>query len=409
MRLFTILTIVFATIAMSVSANADKKTKQSDDYYSLLKQHPEYIAVLNEADSYNETANSAMGLPDPNLILGVDNVPVSDQKFDRFLPTSKVIGFNQKFPSWGSRDANFDKFKNISAKTNLKANYILEQLEAEFKSAINNKSKIISLQKIYKEKKKLLNDIQKFYSGEVESGRSVYGRLSKIDVEKADIEQRLNNLEYQLEDIDNSLISLTGKTAKAFKTEVKLEEWNKEKQNLYPIKISEFDINSADKEIEASESLLNPAFGVNALYKQREDGRNFVGDDWFSVQAQISIPLWASDNQLPKIRAARSSKESAKRSYENVKRMWQRRISSMLKLITTTSDNLGVLKKKLSSFKDYQNSIQRKYEAGDSDLGSVLEARLGMLDIKVQIEEREAEYANLVADFNSHIIGGENE
>lgn len=401
MRLITMLIIVFVGLA----ANAN----ENENYYSKLKQHPKYIAVLNEADSINEIANSAKGLPDPNLIIGVDNMPVNAPEFDRFLPTSKVIGFNQKIPNWGIREANSKKFKVASDKTKFKAEYVLEQLDAEFISAINNKSKVSSLKGIFQDKKKTLTDLQKFYSGEVESGRSVYGRLSKIDVEKADIDQKLNSLDYDLEDINNHLVSLTGDITEAFATEIKLEEWNYNEQVLYPVKISEFDISKAEKEVEASESLLNPAFGVNAVYKQREDGRNFAGDDWFSVQAQISIPLWASSNQLPKIRAAESSKNSASRNYEDVKRMWQRKMSSMLKLIAVTSDNLGILREKLSSSREFQKATERNYESGNSHLGSVLEAKLGVLDIKAQIEEREAEYANLVAQFNSHIIGGKNE
>ena len=401
MRLFTMLIVVFASLSASAIEN--------ENYYSKLKQHPRYIAVLNQADSINEIANSAKGLPDPNLIIGVDNMPVNDPEFDRFLPTSKVIGFNQKIPNWGTREANSKKFKVVFDKTKFKAEYVLEQLNAEFISAINNKSKVNSLKGIFQDKKRILTDLQKFYSGEVESGRSVYGRLSKIDVEKADIDQQLNSLGYELEDINNNLVSLTGNLTEAFPTEIKLEEWNHNEQVLYPVKISEFDIAKAEKEVEASESLLNPAFGVNAVYKQREQGRNFVGDDWFSVQAQISIPLWASSNQLPKIRAAESSKNSASRNYEDAKRMWQRKMSSMLKLISTTSDNLSILRNKLSSFREFQKATESSYESGNSDLGSVLEAKLGLLDIKAQIEEREAEYANLVAQFNSHIIGGKNE
>ncbi len=52
------------------------------------------------------------------------------------------------------------------------------------------------------------------------------------------------------------------------------------------------------KKIDIAEANFKPSYGIQALYKQREPENNFVGDDWLSVQASISVPLWSKNIKL---------------------------------------------------------------------------------------------------------------
>ena len=70
-----------------------------DDYLSQLARHPSVTHIIEQGNSFENLATSALSLPDPQLILGVDNIPFSDPSFDRFLPSAKVIGFRQAIPN----------------------------------------------------------------------------------------------------------------------------------------------------------------------------------------------------------------------------------------------------------------------------------------------------------------------
>ena len=148
------------------------------------------------------------------------------------------------------------------------------------------------------------------------------------------------------------------------------------------------DIDIAKKDVGIADAAFLPNFGVNAVYKQREDGENgtFAGDDWFSVQAQVSIPLWASSNQKPKLKAAKDRQRSAMFAYDDVQPNVGEtnddacRVPAMLPLRMSRCcrDKDWAMKGKI-------DAAQRNYEAGTEDLDRVLLARIDRLNIQAQL------------------------
>ncbi len=87
----SILIIVFAFAFQLSSAMAG----DIDHYLAILNEHPSIKRILQEKEALEFQADGALGLPDPILSLGVENVPLSDPSFDQYLPSSKTIGFSQ--------------------------------------------------------------------------------------------------------------------------------------------------------------------------------------------------------------------------------------------------------------------------------------------------------------------------
>ena len=108
------------------------------------------------------------------------------------------------------------------------------------------------------------------------------------------------------------------------------------------------DVDISRKDIKVADAAFLPNFGINAVYKQREDGQNrsFSGDDWFSVQAQISIPLWAAKNQVPKLRAAKARERSAIHSYDDVAGQWVKQMTTLKSASEASAKNIKVLQDK---------------------------------------------------------------
>jgi len=57
------------------------------------------------------------------------------------------------------------------------------------------------------------------------------------------------------------------------------------------------------------------------------------------------------------------------------------------------------------SLEEMVAAAERNYEAGESDLDTVLDAQINQLTIKSQLAEQRARHLTLMAEFNSHIIG----
>ena len=247
-------------------------------------------------------------------------------------------------------------------------------------------------------------ELENHLRGRLESGKSVYGRLSEIDVERTEIEQKLNNLQVEKTEIQEEFINLVGEIPNLPLPEIKNAKLPNNIENIYPILISKKDIESARQSVKAAEAEFGPNYGVQALYKDREAGANFAGDDWFSVQATVSIPLWYYWNQKPKLQAAGHERSQAVYSYDNIKRSWTKRMRSLASERNYTKDNISLLERQKKSMNKIISAAKRSYESGSSHLESVLDARIDKLTIEAHLATSYSKYAKLSAEFNSHLI-----
>jgi len=380
------------------------KAEDFDSYVNKLKEHPAIESVLENSKKYKNLASSEMGLPDPQLIVGVDNVPVSDPSFNQFLPTAKVYGFRQQIPRYSLRKAKSNKQLVLSKKQRLIANYSLNRLKAYFISSLYEYDKVRKLEDIFKKQIRYYLELENNLRGRLESGKSVYGRLSEMDVEKTEIEQKLNDLQVEKTQIEEEFINLVGEIPNIELPDVKNNNLPQNIEDIYPIVIAKKDIESAKQGVKAAKAEFGPNYGVQALYKDREAGANFAGDDWFSIQATVSIPLWYYWNQKPKLQAANHERSQALYSHDNIKRLWTKQMRSLFSERNFAKANITLLENQKESMKKIISSAKRSYESGGTNLESVLDARIDKLTVEAQLAMQYSRYAKLSSEFNSHLI-----
>lgn len=396
--------LLVAVILAATAGGASAKAETLDIYVEKLAEHPQVAQILEQGVRFNELADGEMGLPDPQVIIGVDNIPVNNPAFDRFLPTAKVIGFKQKIPSYTLRKAKSDKHEVLSKRQQLMANYAQKRLKAILIKQLAELDKVRTLEKLAKKQLGYYKVMENDLKGQLEAGKPVYGRFSEIDIERTEIEQRLNDLEAERVNVEEELIRLVGTVPDIELPTIQDMTWQREGMRLYPVAIAGENINVARKDVDAANAAFDPNYGIQAIYKQREDSRNFSGDDWFSIQATISIPLWYESNQKPKLRAAQAGKRSAEFAYNDTKRQWIKRMASLKAKRDVARDNIKLLENKKASLKEMVKAANRNYEAGNAPLESVLDAQIDELTIASQLAKQRSRHIRLSAQFNSYII-----
>ncbi len=379
-----------------------------EEYAQRLAEHPQVMSILSRSEVLQEQAQGELGLPDPMFMFGIDNIPVSDPAFDRFLPSSKVIGFNQKIPNPALLQAKSNKFEQLSEKQQLIANYTTQRLQFMLITKLAEHRAAKTQINLIKKQLGFYHELEDTFKGQIEAGRSVYQRFSEVDVERAEAERKLNDLEAKLTSIEADFIRLVGETPDVEPPEIKEIKWNNNLDTIYPVLISEQDIDIAKKDVGIANAAFLPNFGVNAVYKQREDGQNnsYSGDDWFSLQAQITIPLWASKNQKPKLQAAKSKERSAQFAHDDIRRLWTQKMIALQSTRDAAAKNVMVLQDKDHAMTHKIKAAQRNYEAGTEDLDRVLLAKIDRLNIQAQLAQVKAIHASKAAEFNSNIING---
>ncbi len=393
---------------MSLMTSGSALAASFEEYVERLSSHPQVETLLSKSESTKSQAQGALGLPDPMLMIGVDNIPVSDPEFDRFLPTSKVIGFNQKIPNPILLRARSDKLEQLSEKQKLMADYTRARLQymliakmAEYKSAKTRRGLIKKQLGFYKE-------LEDTFQGQIESGRAVYQRFSEVDVERAEAERKLNDIDAQMASIEAVFIRLIDEIPQIDIPNIVNASWSGDPNAIYPVLIASQDINIAKKATEIADAAFLPNFGINAIYKQRQDGQNnsFSGEDWFSVQAQITVPLWASKNQKPKLKAAQDNKRSAEFAYDDMVRQWKAQMEAIRSARDSAASNVKILQEKDHAMAHKVKASQRNYEAGTEGLSRVLLARIDRLNIQAQLAQVRAMHISKAAEFNSNIVDG---
>lgn len=377
-----------------------------EEYVDRLSSHPQIESILAQSQAQNAQAQGELGLPDPVLTIGVDNVPISDPSFDEFLPTSKVIGISQKIPNPALLEAKSQRFLQMSEKSNLYADYMKERMRFMLISKMAEYESVKTQKKLIKSQLSHYSELENTFEGQIESGGSLYQRFSEIDVERAEAERKLNDLDAHLASIEAEFVRLVEEVPDIDLPEVPQASWDKNPASLYPVLLAAEDVDIAAKDVGIADAAFLPNFGVNAVYKQREDGRanRFDGDDWFSLQAQITIPLWASKNQKPKLKAAQENRRSAQFAYDDTMRSWSQQMTALQSKRDAALQNIKVLEDKDWAMKKKIDAAQRNYEAGTENLDSVLLAKIDRLNIKSQLAIVRQMHIATSAEFNSHII-----
>ena len=398
-------TLVVRVMMAAFMGISQTNAETLDHYIDKLAEHPQVTQLLQQSAYFNELSTGEMGLPDTQLIIGVDNVPVDNPEFDRFLPTSKVIGFKQSIPSYSLRKAKSGKQQSLSKRQQLVADYTRKRLEAMLVGQLAELDKVKTLKTLTSKQLSYYQPIETDLKGQLEAGLPVYARFSEIDVERAKTEQRLNDLEAEHIAIEAELIQLVGEVPNVELPKAPYMTWQREAEVLYPVAIAGQDIHVAAKAVEVADTAFNPNYGIQATYKQREASSTFSGDDWFSLQATISLPLWQRSNQQPKMRAAQAEKHRAELAYEDTERQWIKRMSVLQAERELTQSNIALLQSKSSSIKQMVQAANRNYESGSTSLETVLKAQIDELTIAAQLASQRSRYILLAAQFNSHIIG----
>lgn len=397
--------ILFITLVFQAgSAGA----RDIDDYLAILDQHPSIKRFLLEKEALEFQADGALGLPDPVLSFGVENLPISDPSFDQYLPSSKTIGFSQNIPHTHQRKAQRDVMLESAETQKILAEYNRSRLYALFYTRLAESKRIGEQLEIEEQKKDVIEELKQFYQGEVSAGESAFQKIFAIDLDLSEVEKKMTDLRAELRVVEANFIQLVGEVPTPFAVQHQEKIWSGRGENLYPVLLAQQKTRLADEQIKLVDSEFKPDFGVSAVYKNREDGENntFDGDDWFSLQFRMTIPLWASSNQEPKLASARSKKRSALYNYEDVQRLWQMQMTSIESKKEASHSNIITLNKKKRALEERIEALQNTYASGQTSLEPSLLAELSHLSLLSRIAGEEETYIRNLQEANAHIQTG---
>ncbi len=404
--------IALIGFSIAVPAQAAEKAKspapeaheQNEANFGLLleklKQHPEIQAYVSRAESSRYNATGELGLPDPMLFIQEQDYPIGtsmsrDQE-------QKMIGFKQVIPAFGTRGAKSDRLGVESRKNKLLGDYAYAAMKSQLITALVNLARIEEQEKLLTQQASLFGSERTSLKGRIAANQASQSQLAMSEADSTDVGLMHADLDEEKHEIMAMLANMIGETPDVPLPAINKVAWDQDVEKTYPVQVAAQDVEMARKDVDLRESEFNPNFEVQASY-----GRMNGGDNAGTIMVGMSIPLWAAQNQQPKLSGAKSGVRAAEADQENIKRQTLQKLTHLEAQIDASERKIKLLKHKESLLNASSGAQTREYEAGKSDLSMPLKTRRDMVSVRYQLAVERAKRTALIADFNHYFIEGE--
>lgn len=395
--------IALVLISASLPAQAEEaKTESMSEHHMLgqleekLRQHPEITAYASRVEASGNYAKGELGLPDPMIFFEQNDYNTKSV----FSSGDSMIGFTQEIPRLGLREGRSEKIIAESRKHRLLQDYAFATMRAKMIEVLAKQQKIKDLRGILKEQEKLLKTQQESLKGSIAANRAEFSTLSMTEADMSEIGIMLAELEEEQHEAEAMLVNMLDSVPDMTLPTIEMVAWDNDPTKTYPVAISGSDIDMAQKDVEIREAEYGPNFEIKASAGRFNDS----GENGGSLMLGVSIPLWASENQKPKLQGAKASLSAAELDRDAIKREVTQKLTHLKAQIDTSAKKLTLLGQKEALLKAAASATSREYESGKADFSMILKAKREAFSVRAQAATEQAKHTALIADFNRYIV-----
>lgn len=401
--LFTLL-VMFALLAVGrINAAETAGYAVFEELIARLKHHPALFVSASEQQQWLARADAAMGLPNPNLTLGLNNLPVNEpSSFDRYLPSSRSLEFKQTIPNLEGREALRSTHLARSSLAKLEQQVVMAELRKRLITALAQQRRVVNSKRALDQQLALLSELEPWLKGEMASGESVYSRFDELDVRRGRIEEKRVALNGEAGRWESELRALVGSMPSTVSLpQILPHKWAGNPEALLKVRIAMAKLAIAQAQVEERRSAFSPDYAFSAAWQQRESGESFDGEDWFTLKLTASIPLWSSSNQTPKLKAAEANVTKALAEQDRQLRAARNDYEHALADYSAAVDLQHAMRERRTRLQALETSNRRRYEAGNIDLEAVIRPAMQLLELDLDLAGTEAKETIAAARINA--------
>lgn len=401
--LIAVLATALANSALALSLN--EALRQAEN------QAPSLTARAAQVDAARSNAIPAGELPDPKLILGLQNYPINgpDKGELNAMPmTSQKIGISQQMINGDKRKARIESaqaaIKRASAEADIERLNVRRETALAWISTLAVEQKLALFSTLYSENRLLGSAIQaRLASGTGQTADSIAPKM-----EAALLEEQEDQLRQQLSQQRAALRRWVGTSANE-KLTGKMPNWPADRQHYehaldrHPA-LAAFAPMSAEAEAQLREAKAEkkPDWGWEVAYQNRDQDFG----DMVSLQLSIDLPVFGATRQDPKIAARQAHLRQIEAEREAVLRDHYQQLE----------DDLAAYQQLDRAFKRSQttllplarNKVQLSmadYRSTRNELADVISARREL--INAQLKQIDLEQQRALASARLHFTYSE--
>ena len=399
----------FLACSLGVALSAPPLSGQEfPELEARLKDHPALQALRLQTQAYREDAVAAVAWPDPVVSAGVNNFPLSDPSFRAFLPTNKALGISQQIPNRPEREARSEQAMRRAERNNAMEVMLYAQMRAELMVALVASRRIAEQIALLRQQDSLFGELEQIVQGEIAAGRPVLFRLAEIDLQRADVDRALADLEGEQTEVDARLQDLVGGlSGVVLPPPLEPKAWSGNADAFHSVRVAHEDITVADAGVSEAQAAWKPDWGLQLTWQQRDSGGSgmpFPGDDWVSAAVTLSVPLWGGRSQAPALRAARAQRESARSRHAAAARGAAARYSALDATRRAAEASIVAMQSKVSAIREQVQAQRTRYESGIGDYSPVIDGELAELILLGRIADEQSRRDRAVAQLNALLV-----
>ena len=361
-----------------------------------LSDHPSLTAIRLEAGAQADRARAAGALPDPDVTLGVANLPVADPAFDRFLPTHKAIGVRQALPDALTRRARTAQALAEASTLQARLDAETARLTANLIALLAEREALAARGHALAQQDEAYADLTEAVEAEIAGGGAVAFRLGAVDAERAALARAQAAVRAETVRVETALIDLVGLVPEGTAVPiVPVPAWSGDAAAFYDVALAARGIERAEAGVDLARGTYRPDWGIGVTYQQREASGDdvamaFAGDDWITAQVTFSMPLYAGRSQAPRLRAARAEKAAAEARLQAAARTARARFETLVAEARAAEASSDAIAAQITALGERIRASRTAYEAGYGDYSAVLDGEVARLGLEAALATEQA-------------------
>ncbi|MCH7510656.1 MAG: TolC family protein [Proteobacteria bacterium] len=364
-----------------------------------LADEPGFLALAESAAAVMEQSVAAGQLPDPQIVLGMQNFPIQSGGFTTEGMSQAVIGLRQAFPRGDTRKLKTRRLESLSSGLTADTRDRARQVRLATRRAWLGVY-------YWEHARKLVLESHAYFSDLLAITRSLYavGSRNQQDVLRAEIElsrldDRLIEIDRQVKDQRARLAQWIGAAHAARPLDTDLPAWS-QVPNLAELTV-QLDAHpamfAADARIAASESSValaneryKPAWGLEARLGLRggELANGNSRSDFATVMLTFDLPLFHKNRQDRILASARHQKRSSLAARTKLARSLRQELASEYARWIELSRRIGVYRERIvPQSAELSAAALAAYQTNTADFADVMRAYIHELDTRIEHAE----------------------
>ncbi|MGL1933287.1 MAG: TolC family protein [Desulfotalea sp.] len=397
---------------LSQSAHASNNDYLDQLVQEAMNNNQELASLEDKARALRAEAPYAGSLPDPRITLAINNLPTNSFDFGQEAMTQKQVGFAQQIPWFGTLGLREQRAELLSheqeALTEAKRLNITKQLKKAWYKLVFIQHSI----RVNSELIELVQQVLRIAENRYSMGQGLQQDILLTQVQLSELLEQRISYESQTRQLQDTIGGLLNRETlfvehavpSKFPSKINLDHTLLTQIGLMKnplLQAKKTKILVAEVDVQLAEHDYMPDMDFRVSYGQRDDdpvtGRD--REDFFSAGITLTVPLWQKTRQDSKLDANKRRLLSAQKSHRSLELTLPHQIDSALASINGSYRNHSLLSKATSlQTAQFADASLAAYSVGKIEFSAMLDARMRLAKIALQIEEQKYRIYQKIAE-----------